>query len=377
MKSAKKRIKKGAAKAVIGSSVIAASQILASFGNTAMADCGGYGGNVCLTITPQDFCVTDNTATTVNLGNYTPHPYVGDLVDPDTEGYYITSATVSSGANQVAPFDTFTTTPASNAYNGYPAGPPTPMSTFNYDFSFTSPDVPANTGPISLGNGRREYVIDLYAEAREWNGSSYVITNGLVTEPDEFITVTVDHKNTAPTIANPTQPETIYVPSGTTTISFDVSVDISDVESNTADITFQLSDNSLFTNIIQAHTYSGESLSSTPATFEHSWTDVPVDDYYWRAIATETDAIGTCAGFTNSQLGNNFTVQASSTFFESADAPTPTPAVLPETGIVSDAIGIIDLGFLFLISGLVGMMFTVYHAVTKYDKLFKRTKSEQ
>lgn len=359
-------------KALIATTAIATQQILLSFGNSALAECGGYGGNVCLTITSQDFCAPDNTAVT--------HSFDIDLDDTtNNEGYYPTVGTMSSAANQVSPFDNFAITPANLNFNAYPGGPPTPVTNLSYDFNFTTPDIPANSGPISLGNGRRQYVVDLHAEAEIWDdfNSEYTTYPGGLVIDDSTLTITVDHVNTAPVIDNLTQPQTVTVPDLNATIDFEVTADISDIEANTADLVFELSDDPGFSNILQTGSYPGELLSTSAQSYSHTWTDLTVDDYYWRISATETDAEGHCVGFGNEVSGNNFAVNATSTevLVHTADGPTPTTAVLPETSITDSAFEITDIGFITLIIGMLGLTATITRVLQKYNSFLKLGKN--
>lgn len=328
-------------KAAVFSASVAVEQILMSFGNSALAECGGYSGNACLTITPQDFCVPESSDVVVNSANFSPHPYQISLVDPSGDDHYITYGEIyeDDGLIEFTP-------DYRDDYNNYPDGPPADIYDLNYDFTFTSPAVSENTGTISLGNGRDEYSILLFASTNEWDGAQYLIPDAIF--DDESLTLSVDHVNTAPVITSITPAETFEIDAEITT-TYEVSAAVNDLESNIVDITFELSDQNDFSNITDTATYESEALSQTDQTFSHTWTGLTGGIYFWRVIVTETNASGVCTGFSTAIAPNNLTASSDSNYI--IVQPTAL-ATLPEAGIGDGGYStMLGIGILLIVTG--------------------------
>jgi hypothetical protein len=320
-------------KLATGIVTFAGSQILASFGNPAFAECAGSSDSLC--IETVAICIPEQTLVEVTTATYTdtfPVIVTAQQESPNYPTYaYVEEPNTDFTVNLL--HDGY---PEPEYYNNFDpgesgldptilSGPPNEGILINREFSLEyTADIPANTGPVAVGNGRESFTFSVAAEGYAWNAGLgvYEVRKTFIHD----LTVLVDHINEAPQASNITTTvlnQEHDVQSGVT---------LSDLESNTVNIVYELSTSPAFSTITDTATYTGLALTPAGVTHTHTWQDLGPAAYYWRAAVTETDSQGSCTGYSETEVDPGIVaVSSGSTLFTVAEAPGgPT---LPASGI--------------------------------------------
>jgi hypothetical protein len=267
--------------------------------NRAFAECNVFQTfflNAC-TIDTSAICVAENstqsdsiTASGVNAdsgGNGTPYPVT------------ISINSLTAG---------ITVLPLSQDFNNFPSGTPDNQTkTLNFDATGPTVSVSDDPGDASGpygGLGRKKFTAVAHADFKDWNGSIW----GSDTDPfkETSLTIYADHVNNAPVINTISSDYSATVANSSILTDVPVSFSFSDVESNHMNVVVDLS-NDNFSTILQTHTFSN---TATGSMLDYTFTSLVTGTYQWRVTATETDAVGTCAGFSNVLAGSNLQVSA-------------------------------------------------------------------
>jgi len=288
---------------------------------SAFAECKavGYGDEVCLEI--DDICVSENG--TVNMS--------GQFYSEDTS---VTGNPARVLFTDITSPDPILTISEVNL-NSYPSGaPPTPrQETFN--FSFQTPTVDATTERITATIRATGYT---YAYISSWESTP------IVDDLMGTFTVYIDHLNTPPVITSryPINQSFIINPPLTST-NMDIRAIFQDEESNNLDIIFELSTSPSFPSIISnSPTYNIDSNSDPGVEQSHTFQNLALGTYFWRATGTETDAEGICAGVLGDvyyEPGTNYQVRTDGT------EETFTLTQIPTTGIFDKTIFFVSILF--------------------------------
>lgn len=309
MNKKRRRLKKITGGAATTTTAFVLKAITLSHKASAFAECrnAGSSGTVCLEI--DDICVSE--AGTVNMS-----------------GEFYTNSTSETGYPARVLFTDITSpdpilTISEVTLNNYPSGaPPSPrQETFN--FSFPTPEVDADTGRVTASVRATGYT---YMYSGGWNPTP------TVDDLEGTFTVYIDHINTPPVITSRypiNQSFTIDPP--ITSTNMDVRAVFQDEESNNLDIVFELSTSQSFSSIIATSpTYNIDSNSDPGVEQGHTFQNLSLGTYFWRATATETDAGGICAGVLGDvyyEPGTNYQVRTDGT------EETFTLTQIPVTGI--------------------------------------------
>ena len=260
--------------------------------NRAFAECNVYPDRNACTIDTSTICVAENAPAADSItasgdfadwqGNGTPYPVTISIND------------LTAG---------ITVLPLSQDFNNFPSGTPN-AQTKTLNFIAIGPTVSVNddpgdaSGPYA-GLGRKTFTAVAHADFEDWNGSVWASD----TDPSKETNFTIyaDHANSPPTLGSisATYSATIATPSTLTDVP--VSVSFNDTESNHMNVAVQLSTDN-FSTILQTHTFS---TATAGATLNWTFANLAAGTYKWRAVATETDAIGTCQGYSNELVGIN------------------------------------------------------------------------
>lgn len=316
-----------------GISTFVGSQILASFGNPAFAECAASSDSMC--IETVDICIPEQTLVEVTTATYTDTFPVIVTAQQDNPNYptyaYVDEPNSDFTVNFI--HDGY---PELEYYNNFDpgesgldptilSGPPNEGILINreFDIEYTA-DIAANTGPIAVGNGREVFTFSVAAEGYMWSAGPDVYQARKTFIHD--LTVYVDHINEAPEASDIT----------TTVLNQDHDVQsgvtLTDLESNTVDLSYELSTSPTFSTIADTAAYTGLALTPAGVTHTHTWQDLGPAVYYWRATVTETDSLGSCTGYSETEVDPGIVaVGSGSSLFTVAEAPGgPT---LPASGI--------------------------------------------
>lgn len=264
------------------------NEIIDSFGleNRVFADCSAYGTDCSLTA--PNVCV---------IGGSTA-PGAANAVESGGSGTYPITVSIQNGFS-------ISFSPSTQNFNNYPTGPPSNHSaTLNYTVtgpSISVTDDPGDSSGPYGGLGRKKYTITAHADFQDWNGSAW--TGSIDPFNTPFI-LSADHADTTPSLNSISSNYSTTVSSSSTLTNVPVSVSFNDTESNDMTVTLELTNNS-YSTILQTTTFTNV---STGEVLNHTFTNLPVGSYEWRASAVETDGVGTCAGFSNAIAGSNLSV---------------------------------------------------------------------
>ncbi len=329
-------MKKLSKKSKLATGIVAfvGSQILASFGNPAFAECAASSDSLC--IDTVAICIPENTQVQVTTSNFFgtfPVIISAQQDNPNYPTYGILNPEPDFTIELL--HDSF---PELEFYNSFDqsefgmdptviSGPPTEGISVNREFMIEyTGDIPANTGAIALGNGRSQFNISVIAEGYTWIDALNQYQQQKPFTHD--LTVYVDHNNQAPEATNYT----------TTILNTDrdvaASMTLTDLESNIVNIVYELSTDASFSTITSTASYMVP-LSPSGVTHTHIWQDLGIGSYYWRAVATETDSQGACVGFSETEVDPGITdVNIAASLFNVAEAPTPGAGpTLPASGL--------------------------------------------
>lgn len=261
-----------------------------NLGGRAFAECSsGSGGSSCNLINPSDVCFPENTAGNVSLvidGGDSYYPVDG----------YITNITPNGELTSVNPMGQyFFGYDGSNPPNVDPSG--VTDYTQNYNFTFDTPSVSmtdqAPGGPYTGGYGRKQIEVAIEADFMYYDGT-WNDADIITSDNNPSFNIFVDHQNQKPTLTN-AQPDEheIVVDSPDELSDLDVSVTFDDVENNSLQLEFQISNDGFNTIFPQSGNtvYSGVAAGDA---VNHTFTDLPVDDYHWRVLVEEEDPVWAC-----------------------------------------------------------------------------------
>jgi hypothetical protein len=296
LKSSKRdKNKKKLTKAAIGAAIL--ETIALSHSSSAFAECGmGSGADTCVYWTPDEFetsfCLPEDSTTTVQFDVET----INDTYYYPVRAYFEELGDPTSG---------FSINPSGRSINGYIWGDHTnsPAPSVYRDtvsIDITTPPVDPTT-PVDI-----DLEVTGYGDYYDTGWDDWLI------DYTETFYISVEDLNSAPLTSTLADSDGT-VPYRTATTDISVSADISDEESNSAEVVFELSDKSDFSNIVQTQTYSA-SLTTSTQKFNHTFTDLSHGKKYWRVLAVETDAAATCAGQQYEVDKGNLTVISAENF---------------------------------------------------------------
>ena len=236
-----------------------------TYGNCWASSFDSIGSDVCNAVSPEDqnLCFKEGQNASINF-------YL-----KASGGNSISSASVVDNSGLLTNLSPLTTTYPSNTTDA------------TYTTTFTAPAVSAADIHTDL---------DLGYSALFGIGADSATTH-----------VRIEHVNTGPTVGSMSGDLSQVLPSSSSTINLPVHVQFNDAESNSMNVTFDLSTDSSFSNIIQSQTYTNVSAGTD---LQHTFTSIGVGSYHWRARAVETNALGNCTGYGNADPAINLTTTA-------------------------------------------------------------------